>query len=327
MRRREFITLLGGAAAAWPLSARAQQARMPTIGFLNSTSLTEFAPQMAAFQRGLGEGGYVEGRNVAIQYRWAEGQYDRLPGLASDLVGRDIAVLVATGGLAASLAAKSATRTIPIVFNVGSDPVKFGLVASLNRPGGNITGVTFLINALAPKQLELFNALIPKATVMAFLVNPENPNTETDIGEVLSAAGRLGLRLLVFKASTGSEFEQAFAAMAEQQVSALVVSSDPFFLARHAQLAGLAARYRVPVMFGYRQGPVAGGLMSYGANILDSYRQVGVYTGRVLKGERPAELPVIQPTKFELVINLKTAKVLGLEVPASLLATADEVIE
>jgi putative ABC transport system substrate-binding protein len=326
MKRREFITLLGGAAVAWPLAASAQ-AKMPAIGFLNGASLSEFAPQVAAFQRGLGEAGYVDGRNVAIQYRWADGQYDRLPGLASDLVARDVAVLVATGGLAASLAAKAATTTIPIVINVGSDPVKYGLVASLSRPGGNITGVTFMINELAPKQLELFHRLLPKAIVVAFLVNPENPNTETDVREILAAAGPLGLKVPVLKARTGSELEQAFSTMVEQQTSALIVSSDPFFVARHAQVAGLALRNRIPVMFGYRQGPVAGGLMSYGADIVAGYRQAGAYTGRILNGERPAELPVVQPTKFEMVINLKTAKALGLDLPDGMLALADEVIE
>jgi putative ABC transport system substrate-binding protein len=331
MNRRAFISLIASAAAtpslAWLRAARAQQATMPVIGFLNSASPTEFAAQLAAFHQGLGAAGYVEGRNLAIEYRWAESQYTRLPDLAADLVRRQVAVLVATGGLVACLAAKAATTTIPIVFNLGGDPVRFGLVASLNRPGGNITGVSFLINQLVAKQLDLLNQLIPAAAVIAFLVNPDNPLAVTDTADLEAAAGRRGLKLRVLSARSQADLEATFAALAGERAAALMVSSDPIFVASHAQIAALAALARIPAMFGYRQGPVAGGLMSYGANIADSYRQAGAYTARVLRGEKPADLPVMQPTKFELVINLKTAKALGLEVPDKFLALADEVIE
>jgi putative tryptophan/tyrosine transport system substrate-binding protein len=331
MNRRAFISLIASAAAtpsvAWLRAARAQQATMPVIGFLNSASPTEFAAQLTAFHQGLGAAGYVEGRNLAIEYRWAESQYTRLPDLAADLVRRQVAVLVATGGLVACLAAKAATSTIPIVFNLGGDPVRFGLVASLNRPGGNITGVSFLINQLVAKQLDLLNQLIPAAAVIAFLVNPDNPLAVTDTADLEAAAGRRGLKLRVLSARSQADLEATFAALAGERAAALMVSSDPIFVASHAQIAALAARDRIPAMFGYRQGPVAGGLMSYGANIADSYRQAGAYTARVLRGEKPADLPVMQPTKFELVINLKTAKALGLEVPDKFLALADEVIE
>jgi ABC-type uncharacterized transport system substrate-binding protein len=326
MNRRAFISLIGGAVSC-PFVAHAQQSVMPMIGFLNSASPTDFAPQLAAFHQGLGAAGYVEGRNLAIEYRWAESQYARLPELAADLVRRQVAVLVATGGLVSCLAAKAATTTIPIVFNLGGDPVKFGLVASLNRPGGNITGVSFLINQLVAKQLDLLNQLIPAATSVAFLVNPDNPLAVTDTADLESAARRLRLKLLVVSARSQSDLEATFATLARERAAALLVSSDPIFVALHSQIAALAARDRVPTMFGYRQGPAAGGLMSYGASIVDSYRQAGAYTARVLKGEKPADLPVMQPTKFELVINLKTAKALGLEVPDRLLALADEVIE
>jgi ABC-type uncharacterized transport system substrate-binding protein len=331
MNRRAFMALVGGAAVAprslWPRVARAQQAAMPVIGFLNAASPTEFAAQLAAFHQGLGAAGYVEGRNLAIEYRWAESQYARLPELAADLVRRQVAVLVATGGLVSCLAAKAATTTIPIVFNLGGDPVKFGLVASLNRPGGNITGVSFLINQLVAKQLDLLHQLMPAARSVAFLVNPDNPLAVTDTADLESAASRLRLKLLVVSARSQADLEATFATLARERAAALMVSSDPIFVALHAQIAALAARDRVPAMFGYRQGPAAGGLMSYGASIVDSYRQAGAYTARVLKGEKPAELPVMQPTKFELVINLKTARELGLEVPDKLLALADEVIE
>jgi putative tryptophan/tyrosine transport system substrate-binding protein len=327
MKRREFITLFGGAAAAWPLVARAQQPTTPVIGFLNVASAKEFAPQVTNFHKGLAEEGYHEGRNLAIEYRWADGQYAKLPQLASELVLRPVAVLVATGGLAASLAAKQATAAIPIVFNLGSDPVRYGLVASLSRPGGNITGVSFQINELVAKQLDVLAQLMPAAKVIAFLVNPDNPNTETDTREIKSAADRLGLRILPFSARTAADLDATLPLITPQEAAALMVSSDPFFVAQHAHIAELATRQHMPAMFGYRQGPLAGALVSYGASIVDSYRYVGIYTGRILKGEKPANLPVMQPTKFELVINLKTAKALGLTVPDKLLATADEVIE
>jgi putative ABC transport system substrate-binding protein len=326
MRRREFITFLGGA-ATWPLAASAQQRAMPVVGFLSGASPTEFAHYVAAFRRGLGEAGFDEGRNVTIEYRWAEGQYGRLPALAAELVGRQVNALVATGGLAASLAAKAATTTIPIVFTLGSDPVKFGLVASLNRPGGNITGASFLVNQLVAKQLDLLNQLAPTAVKIAFLVNPDNPNVLADTNEVQAAARRLGLQVFVINARAEGDFEQAFTALVQGSATALIVSSDPFLLVRRAQLVALVARHPVPAIFGYREVTAAGGLMSYGASLADTYRQVGTYTGRILSGAKPADLPVVQPTKFELVINLKTAKALGIEIPPMLLAVADEVIE
>jgi putative ABC transport system substrate-binding protein len=326
MRRREVITLLGGA-AAWPVAARAQQSAMPVIGFLNAASAKEFAAQVAKFHEGLAETGYREGRNLAIEYRWADGQYAKLTQLAAELVRHPVAVLVATGGLAVSLAAKQATTSIPIVFNLGSDPVRYGLVASLSRPGGNVTGVSFQVNELVAKQLDLLAQLMPAARVIAFLVNPDNPNTETDTREIKSAAARLGLRILLFSARTAADVDATLPLMPLQGADALMISSDPFFVAHHARIAELATRQRTPAMFGYRQGPLAGGLASYGASIVDGYRYVGIYTGRILKGERPADLPVMQPTKFELVLNLKTAKALGLTVPDKLLALADEVIE
>jgi putative ABC transport system substrate-binding protein len=325
MNRRAVITLVG-AAAAWPHRVLAQSTR-PVAGFLNSASRTEFAAQIAAFHQGLAGAGYVEGRNITIEYRWAEGQYDKLPRLAADLVRQQVAVLVATGGLATSLAAKAATTTIPIVFTVGSDPVKYGLVASLSRPGGNMTGASFLINQLLAKQLDVLSQLLPAAKVVAFLTNPDNPNTEIDTREIQAAASRLGLRILVLSARTAADLDAILPTLAQQGAAALMVGSDPFFLARHVQIAALAARQQMPAMFGYRQGPAAGALVSYGTRIVDSYREAGAYTGRILTGEKPADLPVLQPTRFELVINLKTAKVLAIEVPDKLLVAADEVIE
>jgi putative tryptophan/tyrosine transport system substrate-binding protein len=329
-RRRDFIGALCGAAAAgvaWPLAARAQQPAMPVIGFLNVASAQEFAPQVTNFHKGLAEAGYREGRNVAIEYRWADGQYSKLAQLAAELVRRPVAVLVATGGLATSLAAKEATASIPIVFSIGSDPVRYGLVASLSRPGGNVTGVSFQINELVAKQLDVLAQLLPAAKVFAFLVNPDNPNTETDTRAIKSAADRLGLRILLFSARTAADLDATLPSMPLQGADALMISSDPFFVVQHARIAELATRQRLPAMFGYRQGPRAGALASYGASIVDGYRYVGIYTGRILKGEKPADLPVMQPTKFQLVLNLKTAKALGLTVPDKLLALADEVIE
>jgi ABC-type uncharacterized transport system substrate-binding protein len=322
--RREFITLLSGA-ASWPLAAGAQQPNMPVIGFLNSASPDGYPYLLSAYRQGLREAGYVEGRNVAIEYRWAQNQYDRLPALAADLVRRRVRVITATG--ASARAAKDATDTIPIVFNTASDPVEAGLVTSLNRPGGNLTGVTSLNAELGPKQLEVLHELIHTATVIAVLVNPTNRFAEY-FSRNLQAAGRaLGLQMQVLHASTEAEFDVAFAAMRRLQVGALVIATDPLFTGGVASLAALAIRHQVPTIYGYQEFATAGGLMSYGGHIANSYRLVGVYTGRILMGERPADLPVQQATKVQLVINLKTAKALGITVPLPLLGRADEVIE
>ena len=327
MRRREFITLLGGAAAAWPLAAKAQQPAMPVIGFLGSTSPELYAHIVRAFRQGLSETGYVEGRDVAIEFRWADSQYDRLPAMAAELVRRQVAVLVA-GAFPAALAAKTATTTIPIVFSIGVDPVAFGLVTSLNRPGGNITGVTNLNLDLGPKQLEVLHELVPTATVLAALVNPTNPNAETHARDLQTAAGTLGVQLHVLHASAERDFDTVFAAaMVELRASGLVIGSDAFLLSRGAQLGALSVRHAVPAINQFREFAASGGLLSYGSSITDAYRRVGVYTGRILKGEKPADLPVQQSSKVELIINLKTAKALGLIVPLALLGRADEVIE
>jgi putative tryptophan/tyrosine transport system substrate-binding protein len=325
MRRREFITLLGGAAAAWPLAARAQQPAMPVVGFLGSTS-PEHAHIVRAFRQGLSETGYVEGRDVAIEFRWADSQYDRLPVMAAELVRRQVAVLVA-GAFPAALAAKTATTTIPIVFSIGVDPVAFGLVTSLNRPGGNITGVTNLNLDLGPKQLEVLHELVPTATVLAALVNPTNPNAEMHARDLQTAAGTLGVQLHVLHASAERDFDTVFAAMVELRASGLVIGSDAFLTSRGAQLGALSLRHAVPAINQFREFAASGGLLSYGSSITDAYRRVGVYTGRILKGEKPADLPVQQSSKVELIINLKTAKALGLIVPLALLGRADEVIE
>jgi putative ABC transport system substrate-binding protein len=327
MRRREFITLIGGATASWPLAARAQQAAKPIVGFLSSRSPNESGVVAAAFRRGLSETGFVEGQNVAIVYRWAEGHYERLSGLASELVGLRVSVLVTVGGSVAALAAKPVTATIPIVFVMGDDPVKLGIVASFNRPGGNLTGIASLTGELGSKRLGLVCELMPDATAVGLLLNPNAPEAEAQRQDVEMAAKALGRRLLVLHARAETEFEQNFAMMAGEHVGALVVANDPFFDTRRDQLVALAARTGVAAIYHIRDFPAAGGLMSYGPSLADAYRQAGNSAGRILKGEKPADLPVMQPTKFELVINLKAAKALGLTVPPSLLARADEVIE
>jgi putative tryptophan/tyrosine transport system substrate-binding protein len=328
VRRREFIALLGGAASAWPLAALAQQPAMPLVGFISGGSPDGYAPLAAAFRQGLSEAGYVEGRNVMIEFRWAQNQNDRLPALAADLVARQV-VVIAAGGISSALAAKAATTTIPIVFEAGSDPVKTGLVASLNRPGGNVTGVSNFAAALAPKVLSLLHELVPNGpTVIAVLVNPTTPNLAESIANDMQAAGRaLGLQIQTLNASTGDEIDAAFATLAQLRARALVIGGDPLFTSRRVHLAMLAARHGVPAIYNAPEFPRAGGLMSYGASLTDAYRQTGVYTGKVLKGAKPADLPVLQPTKFELVINLRTAKALGLKVPTTLQVAADEVIE
>jgi putative ABC transport system substrate-binding protein len=328
--RRDFITLLGGA-AAWPLAARAQQPAVPMIGYLSARSPDAETPFTTAFRKGLSEAGYVEGRNVAIEYRWPEGHYDMVPTLIADLVQRRVAVIVIPGGTASVLAAKMATQTIPIIFNIGSNPVGIGLVRSLNRPGGNLTGATGLIAELGAKRLELLHELVPLATSIAFLVNRMNPDyAEAEIDQVQEAARTIGVRLLIISASSPSEIEAAFAILVEQHAGALLIGGDTYFDSQSDQIVALAARHSIPAGYPYPNQSFVGGLVSYGssrANRADLMRQIGLYAGRILKGEKPADLPVIQPTKFELVINLKTAKALGLTVPPSLLATADEVIE
>jgi putative ABC transport system substrate-binding protein len=324
--RRQFVSAIGGAAVAWPFAARAQQSALPVIGFLHSASPAPFANVVGAFRQGLGETGYVEGKNVAIEYRWAENQIDRLPALAADLVRQQVAV-VAAGGPAAARAAKIATTTIPIVFMVGADPVESGLVASLNRPVGNLTGVGILINVLAPKQLEVLHELVPKATAVGMLVNPDSPNAEADTREVQAAARSLGHQVIVLNARTETDIDVAFATLVQRQAGGVVLISDPLIFDRRVQIIVLAARHALPTIYPPRDFAVAGGLVSYGTNLADAYRQVGVYTGRILKGEKPADLPVQLSTKVELIINLKTANALGLTVPLTLLGRADEVIE
>jgi ABC-type uncharacterized transport system substrate-binding protein len=324
LKRRELMTLFGGA-AAWPLAARAQQPALPVIGFMN-VSTSERNPLGAAFRQGVSETGYIEGQNVTIDYRWAEGHHDRLPGLAADLVRRQVTVIAATGTPAA-LAAKAATAVIPIVFETAGDPIKLGLVARLNRPGSNITGVTQLSSELVPKRLGLLHDLMPTATVIGLLVNPTDPRAETQTRDMQEAAHALGLQIHVLNASTEGEINKAFAILPQLRAGALLVGTSDFFRRRAEQLAALAARQGVPTIYQYREFAAAGGLISYGTSLTDAYRLAGIDTGRVLKGEKPADLPVVRPTKFELVINLKTANALGLTIPPGVLAIADEVIE
>jgi putative ABC transport system substrate-binding protein len=327
MRRREFIRLFGGAAVSWPLAARAQQSAMPVIGFLNNTSPEANADLLRAFRQGLKETGFVEGENVAVDYRWADNQLDRLSGLATDLVHRRVAVIVTTGGTTAASAAKAATATIPVAFVVGEDPVRVGLVASLARPGSNLTGINFLVAELGAKRLGLLRELMPAATRVAVLVNPAGPNAEPTIKDVEPAGRAMGLQIQLLNASTSSEINAAFATFARELFDALFVSADPYFTSRRSQMVQLAARHAVPAIYSGRQFPEIGGLMSYGASLIDALRQIGVYAGRILKGAKPADLPVAQSTNFELVINTETARMLGLTVPPAMLARADAVIE
>jgi len=327
MRRRDFITLLGGAAAGWPLAAYSQQPSMPVIGFVNAGSPHAYVQLLAAFLKGLSESGYIEGQTVKIEYRWADNQYDRLPGMVADLVHRHVAVIAATSTPAA-LAAKAATTTIPIIFEMASDPIRIGLVSSMNRPGGNVTGITQLNSQLVSKRLGLLHDLIPTASIIGLLVDPADSTiAKTETRDMQEAAHALGLQIQVLNASTEGEIDTVFATLARLQVRALVVGGGGFLIKQHKQLVALAARYAVPVSYAHRLFVASGGLISYGTSITDAYRQAGVYTGRVLKGEKPADLPVVQSTKFDLVINLKTAKALGLTVPSDVLSIADEVIE
>jgi putative ABC transport system substrate-binding protein len=327
MRRRHFITLLGGA-TAWPLAAHAQQPAVPVVGFLNLTSEAANAPFAAAFQRGLSEIGYVVGRNVAIAYRFAEGRSERLPALAEDLVHRQVTVIATTGGSPSARAAKSATSMIPIVFTMGDiDPVEAGFVASLSRPGGNMTGLTLLAGALGTKRLEILRELVPNAAVIAVLVNPGNPNAEPYAKEIEAAIRAAGREMVTLRAKADIDFEAAFSTIVEKKADALIVTADGAFTNGRQRLAALAAQHRVPTIYQWREFVLSGGLVSYGTSLVDAHRQIGVYVARILKGARPADLPVMQPTSFELVINLKTAKTLGLDVPPTLLARADEVIE
>ena len=327
MKRREFIRLVGGAALAWPLTARAQQSAMPVIGLLGATSAREFSAEVAAFLQGLQASGYREGQNVTIEYRWANNEYNQLPALAADLVRRQVNVIAAIGGNSPTLAAKAATTTIPIVFYVGTDPIEFGIVASLNRPGGNLTGVSGLNIELGPKRLELLHELLPTATTMATLVNPANPNAEKAWRQLQAVAHSLALNLHVLHARAEHDFDTVFARLHQLRADALLITGDALFRAQSTHLAALAIRNAVPSIFQYREFAAAGGLMSYGGNITDMYRLVGTYAGRILNGEKPGDLPIQQSTKVELIVNLKTAKALGLTVPPTLLARADEVIE
>jgi putative ABC transport system substrate-binding protein len=326
MKRREVIILLGGAAAAWPLAARAQQPAMPVVGFLGSSTQADWAHLVAAFRRGLGEAGFADGQNVAIEFRWADGQYDRLPAFAAEFVRHPVTV-IAAASLPAALVAKAATSRIPVVFASGGDPVRDGLVASLNRPGGNVTGVTNFFGELGAKRLELLRELAPGAGMIAVLINPRNPNAAARLADVQAGARTAGQQIEIFKASNANEIDAAIADLTRQHARALLVGDDPIFITRRNQLVASAARHRLPAIYYIREFALAGGLISYGISFTDSYRRFGGYVGRILKGEKPADLPVQQPTRFELVINLKTARALGLALPPTLLARADEVIE
>jgi putative tryptophan/tyrosine transport system substrate-binding protein len=328
LRRRQFITLLGGAAAAWPFAGRAQQPGSPVIGFLSGTNPSSYVQlSVVPFHAGLRETGYVEGQNIVVEYRWAHDQYDRLPGLAAELVRHKVALIATAGGVHVARAAKATTTTIPIVFVIGSDPIDSGLVESLGRPGGNATGFSLFSTELGTKRLELMRDVLGSVPLIAVLVNPTNPRLDIDVADIQKAAGAVGQKILVFRASSESELDAAFSTLIEQGASALLIESDPFFTGRVTRLAALAARHRVPASYSFREFAAAGGLISYGTNIRDVYRQAGVYAGRILKGANPSDLPVLQPSTFELVINLKTARTLGINVPLPLLARADEVIE
>jgi ABC-type uncharacterized transport system substrate-binding protein len=325
--RRELIVAIGGAVIALPLAARAQQPAMPVIGFLNAASPTEWTRFLTAFRGGLRESGFTEGQNVAIEFRWAEGQYDRLPRLAADLINRRVAVLVATGGITSAVAAKAATTTIPIVFSSGGDPVKEGLVASISRPGGNLTGVNLLTTALAPKRLEILREVVKKTSMIGVLLNPNNANSQAQVEDVEKAARAIDQQVRILHATSERDFETAFASMVQTRIGALIVGADPFFSSQRNHLIALTARERIPAIYEWREYAEAGGLMSYGSDLAEGYRQVGLYAGRILKGEKPADLPVVQSTKVEFVLNLKTARSLGLTISLPLLGRADEVIE
>ena len=327
MKRRRVITLIATSALASPFAVRAQQGAMPVIGFLNSASPGPAANLVAGFRQGLGETGFVEGRNIAIEFRWAEGRYERLPAMAQELVRRPVAVLVATGGSNSALAAKEATSIIPVVFATGGDPVALGLVRSFNRPGGNLTGMAMLTAMLTAKRLEQIHAMVPAANFIAGLFNPDNGNAQLQLKEFDEGARRLGVRVVPFHARNEVDFETAFATMAQQRVGALVVGADPYFNSQRMRLVALAARYKLPAIYEWREFAAAGGLMSFGTDLADVYRQVGVYTGRILKGAKPADLPVVQPTRFAMVVNAKTAKALGIRIPNEVLQRADELIE
>jgi len=327
MRRREFITLLGGSAVAWPLAARAQQGAMPVVGLISGGSVDAFAREATAFRKGLNEAGYVEDQNVTVEYHWLEGHYDRLPALMADLVRRQVAVIATPGSMPSALAAKAATATIPIVFGVGEDPVQLGLVESLARPGGNATGINYFVNEVVAKRLRLLHDLVPKAVRIALLVNPANPSAESTLRDMQEAAPAIGLQIQTLNATTIGEIDAAFAALARERPDAVFVAPDSFFISRRVQLAILAAVNRIPATYTNRDYVAAGGMMSYGTDLADPFHQVGVYTGKILKGAKPADLPVQQSTKFEFVINLSTARTLGIEIPSGVLSVADEVIE
>jgi putative ABC transport system substrate-binding protein len=327
MTRREFITLIGGATVAWPIGARGQPPSMPMVGFLNVGFADRSAHQVAAFRQGLKETGYIEGRNITVEFRWADGRYDRLPTLAADLIRREAAVILTGGGEAPFRAVRAASETVPIVFNIGNDPVQLGLVASLAKPGGNATGVNFLSVEIAAKRLQLLNSLVPTSSIIAVLVNPNFPATESSVSELESAARVMGRQVEIIKATNESELDATYVTISQMRAGALMVGNDPFFTSRRAQIVAVAARLAIPAIYEQREFALAGGLISYGTSIADSYRQLGVYVGRILKGEKAGDLPVLQPTKFELVINLGTARAFGFTLPPSLLAIADEVIE